>query len=64
MGMIFTIVSFAVLTGPPIEGALIAADGERYVGAQCFAGASMMLGAVALTAARVGRTGWVWRVKM
>lgn len=40
MGMVFTIVSFAVLTGPPIEGALINADGGRYLGAQLFAASS------------------------
>lgn len=40
MGMIFTIVSFAVLTGPPIEGALISADDSKYVGAQLFAATS------------------------
>ena len=50
--MVFTIVSFAVLIGPPIEGALISSLGDRYVGAQAFAGSSLVLGSVFLTVAR------------
>ncbi|EGY20287.1 riboflavin transporter MCH5 [Verticillium dahliae VdLs.17] len=52
MGMVFTIVSFAVLTGPPIAGAVIDATGGRYVGAQAFAGSCMALGMGGLMAAR------------
>lgn len=50
--MVFTIVSFGVLTGPPIEGALISALGGRYLAAQLFAGASLLLGMVLLVATR------------
>ena len=52
IGMVFTIVSFAVLIGPPIEGALITSMGGRYVAAQAFAGSSLVLGSVFLTVAR------------
>lgn len=52
MGMIFTIVSFAVLIGPPIQGAIISAQGGRYGGAQAFAGSTLALGTVFLIAAR------------
>lgn len=44
MGMVFTIVSFAVLTGPPITGVIITSLEGRYIGAQMFAGSSMALG--------------------
>ena len=44
MGMILSIVAFAVLTGPPIAGALIQADGGVYTGAQAFAGACLAIG--------------------
>ncbi|KAK4209106.1 major facilitator superfamily domain-containing protein [Rhypophila decipiens] len=52
MGMIFTLNSFATLIGPPIAGAIISASGGSYLGAQGFAGASMVLGTVLLVGAR------------
>jgi len=52
MGMIFSIVSFAVLTGPPIAGQLIQRDGGKFVYAQCFAGADMLVGCALLSVAR------------
>lgn len=55
IGLVFTIVSFAVLTGPPISGALISALHGRYIGAQLFAGASLTLGMVCLAASRERR---------
>lgn len=74
MGMIFTIVSFATLAGPPIAGAIITASGGKYYGAQAFAGAALMLGMVLMAAARAvkvkrlmreaGVTGWGWHVKV
>ncbi len=63
MGMVFSVVAFATLTGSPLAGALIRADGGTYLGPQIWAGTSMLLGAVALTVARVGRTGLVLRAK-
>lgn len=52
IGMIFTIVSFSALTGPPISGALISAAGGRYHGAQLFAGTSFVIGMGFMIAAR------------
>lgn len=52
IGMVFTIVSFSVLTGPPTEGALISALGGQYLAAQLFAGASILLGMFLLVATR------------
>ncbi|KAI8286949.1 hypothetical protein K4K60_013037 [Colletotrichum sp. SAR11_57] len=40
MGMTFTLISFAVLIGQPIAGAIISAEGGKYTGAQAYAGAS------------------------
>ncbi|OTA62711.1 MFS general substrate transporter [Hypoxylon sp. EC38] len=59
MGMVFSVVTFASLTGSPIAGAIIQTSGGSYLGAQLWAASSMLLGAVALAAARVSRTGWV-----
>nr|XP_036583110.1 transporter MCH4-like protein 6 [Colletotrichum truncatum]KAF6792086.1 transporter MCH4-like protein 6 [Colletotrichum truncatum] len=59
MGMIFTIVSFSVLTGPPIAGLLITRNDGHYVYAQIFAAASMVVGFVLLCGARLAVTGKV-----
>lgn len=67
IGMVFTIVSFATLTGNPIAGALIAADGGRYRAAQIFTGTSLLLGASLIFTARfvrMRRTGQGWTVKI
>ncbi|KAK2733886.1 hypothetical protein FQN57_001936 [Myotisia sp. PD_48] len=59
MGMIFTIVSFAVLTGPPIGGSLITRDNGGYLYAQLFAAISMLVGFFLLCGARFAVTGRV-----
>lgn len=64
LGMIMSIVGFATLTGPAIEGALIATDGGGYVAAQIFAGVSILLGVCAVAAARVAKAGWGLDVKV
>ncbi|KAH6886461.1 riboflavin transporter MCH5 [Thelonectria olida] len=67
MGMAFTIVSFSTLTGPPIAGAIIDAQGGEYWGAQVFAGVSLALGTgfmVATKVVRMRRTGTGWRAKI
>lgn len=67
MGMVFTIVSFAVLTGNPIAGAIIGSMGGRYEGAQGFTGACLLVGMGFLIAARwvrMRRTGTGWKVKI
>lgn len=56
MGMIFTIVSFAVLTGPPIAGQLIQKKAGQFTYAQIFAGADMMIGCGFLIAARMAQS--------
>ncbi|KAK4164652.1 major facilitator superfamily domain-containing protein [Cladorrhinum sp. PSN259] len=53
IGMVFTVVSFATLAGPPIAGAIITAAGGRYLGAQIFAGVTLLLGMGFMSAARV-----------
>lgn len=52
MGMIFTIVSFAVLTGPPIAGQLIQRKDGGYLYAQVFSGTVMVIGCSFLAASR------------
>lgn len=56
MGMVFTIVSFASLTGSPIAGAIINSQGGKYIGAQIFAGTSMVLGTAFICASKVVKT--------
>ncbi|KAK4098529.1 MFS general substrate transporter [Parathielavia hyrcaniae] len=74
MGMVFTIVSFATLAGPPIAGAIISASGGSYYGAQGFAEATLMLSVALMAAARTVKVrrlmregavaGSRWRVKV
>jgi hypothetical protein len=52
MGMAFTVVSFSVLTGPPIAGVLIGINGGKYLLAQCFSGSVLVVGCLFLAAAR------------
>ncbi|MCJ1244136.1 hypothetical protein MMC30_001334 [Trapelia coarctata] len=57
MGMVFSIISFAVLTGSPIAGALISARGGSYLGMEMFTATSMVLGGLVLVGARLSGTG-------
>ncbi|TVY33068.1 Aspyridones efflux protein [Lachnellula subtilissima] len=63
MGQVFTIVSFAVLTGPPIAGELIQRKGGDFEYAQIFAGLALFIGCLFLLAARWIRSKQL-RVKM
>lgn len=56
LGMGFFVVSFAVLTGPPIGGALLATHGG-WLAAQMWGGCSMACGICLLIAARIAKTG-------
>jgi MFS family permease len=56
MGMIFTIVSFAALTGPPIAGQLIQRRDGGYLYAQIFAGVVMFVGGGFMIAARMAKS--------
>ncbi|KAF3018954.1 hypothetical protein E8E14_011906 [Neopestalotiopsis sp. 37M] len=53
IGMVFTIVSTACLTGPPLAGRLIQAVGGNYIGAQTWGGSCLVLGGLILVAAKV-----------
>lgn len=64
MGMVFSIVSFACLTGSPIGGALIQRRNGDYLYAQLFAGSVLVCGCLTLTAARIAETGLVFRQRM
>ena len=61
MGMIFSTISFATLTGTPIAGALIGRGG--YLNMEMFAASLLMIGALILTAARLAGTGMKLCVK-
>lgn len=63
IGMGFTIVSFACLTGPPLGGALIV-RANGYIGAQIWGGLSFFLGALILVAARLMKTGSIVKAKV
>ena len=58
MGMVFSVVSFACLTGPPLAGALIERKNGSYLYAQMFAGSVTMVGCMTLMACRVSKNGW------
>ena len=58
MGMVFSVVGFAGLTGPPLAGALIQRRNGSYLYAQIFAGSVMMGGCITLVACRVVKNGW------
>jgi predicted MFS family arabinose efflux permease len=58
LGMVFSVVSFAALTGPPLAGALIQQNDGKYLYAQMWAGTSMMAGFLTLVAARIAKAGW------
>lgn len=64
MGMGFTIISFAVLIGQPIAGAIISANWGSYAGAQVYAGVCLLSGMCSLVAARTVRARrsgkWLW----
>ncbi|KAA8893672.1 putative MFS monocarboxylate transporter [Sphaerosporella brunnea] len=59
MGMVFSIVSFACLTGSPIGGAIIQRQMGKYWGGQVFAGICILVGGCILAAARTAKVGWV-----
>ncbi|KAI4209709.1 MAG: hypothetical protein LQ351_007363 [Letrouitia transgressa] len=64
MGMVFSIVSFACLTGPPLAGALVQERHGSYLYAQMFGGSVLMGGTLVLIGSRVSKTGWEWRVRV
>ncbi|BFZ65076.1 hypothetical protein YB2330_006239 [Saitoella coloradoensis] len=63
MGMVFTVVSFACLSGPPLGGALLTSDDGGYLYGQIWAALSILLASCFLVAARISKTGWKLRVR-
>ncbi|KAI1050689.1 hypothetical protein LB507_009207 [Fusarium sp. FIESC RH6] len=53
IGMNFSIISFATLSGNPIAGAIITAMGGSYIGAQLFMGSSFIIGTAFVVAAKI-----------
>jgi MFS family permease len=64
VGMVFSIISIACLTGPPLAGALIHRKGGDYLYAQIFGGTVVMCGSLFLIAARVAKTGFQFKQRM
>ncbi|KAK6200869.1 hypothetical protein LQW54_009453 [Pestalotiopsis sp. IQ-011] len=64
VGMILCLVSFGNLTGPSICGSIISRQDGSYLGAQMFAGTSILLGAFMVVAARISRSGFVLKIKV
>ncbi|KAI9703717.1 MAG: hypothetical protein M1836_007487 [Candelina mexicana] len=58
VGMNFTIISIACLTGPPIAGALVQAADGGFLYAQIFGGTTMTAGTLILLAARMKQAGF------
>lgn len=58
LGMVFSFVSFACLTGPPLAGALIQLNGGHYFYTQMFAGSSILLGFCLVFTSRIKKKGF------
>ena len=64
IGMGFSVVSIASMTGPPLAGRLVDAGAGSYLGAQVWGGAFLVSGAVLLVLSRTARVGWRLRVRI
>ncbi|KAJ6256539.1 hypothetical protein Dda_8401 [Drechslerella dactyloides] len=64
MGMMFSIASVGSLTGTPISGALIHAQGGNLDTARVWSGCIMLFSAALIIAARINASGWRWRYKI
>ena len=53
IGMVFSIVSVATVSGPPLAGQLIEMDGGGYLGVQMWGGSTLMVSAAVLVLARI-----------
>ncbi|KAF2483590.1 major facilitator superfamily domain-containing protein [Neohortaea acidophila] len=56
----YSIVSLGTLTGTPIAGAIIGANGGAYWGIACWAGGNYVMALLCYTAVRVLKVGWKW----
>ena len=54
-GMVFSIIAFATLAGPPTAGALIQSDDGSFLGAQVWAGTVAVIGALFICAAKASQ---------
>ncbi|KXJ96472.1 major facilitator superfamily domain-containing protein [Microdochium bolleyi] len=63
LGMAFGVTSFASLTGPPLGGAILAAGGGRYAGAQAWAACMTFVGFGCIVFARYKSGGLQVRVR-
>jgi MFS family permease len=63
LGMAFSTVSIAALTGPPLGGAIQGAMDGRWYGAQAWAGVAMAICFCFLLGARVSKVGWTIRAR-
>ena len=64
MGMVFSVTSIAVLTGPPLGGALIQRENGKYLHAQLWAATVIVAGGLVLLGARISKTGFKFMVRM
>lgn len=64
MGMCFSCVSVACLTGPPLAGALIQNNNGNYLHAQIWAGMALSCGALTLIGARIAKVGLTFRQRI
>ncbi|KAJ5658503.1 monocarboxylate transporter [Penicillium longicatenatum] len=62
-GLLFLFSSFGGLTTNPIAGAILQHDGGSYTGVKIFSGVFLLVGSVAVLAARIHHTGLVWKAK-
>lgn len=63
LGMAFSVMAFAGLTGPPLGGALLTTDHGGYLPAQIWVGTATLVGTLLIAASRVNKYGWSWKVK-
>ncbi|CEL10312.1 Putative Monocarboxylate transporter [Aspergillus calidoustus] len=64
VGMALTMISFGPLTGPSVAGTLIARTGGKYLAAQMWAGAALIVSVFALVGARLIISGPQLRAKL
>lgn len=63
LGMAFSCMSFAALTGPPLGGAIQASTGGSFIGSQMWAATSTFLCFALLLTSRVLNVGWTLKAK-
>jgi MFS family permease len=64
LGMVFSFISIACLTGEPVAGAIIQASNGNYVRAQIYAGCLKLAGTLILVGSQIAHTGWKIRFRI